>query len=84
MQIKRGSYVMESTRLNGPADPDLWYWTLYRDGVKINGGIADSEEQAMFLAGHNMRKDNGELYAYKSGERVLRLTYTVRYARCCH
>lgn len=60
MRHRTGRYMIETVQLNGPAEDEQWYWHLYRDEQKINGGIADSEEEALFLAGGNKRKANGD------------------------
>ena len=70
MRYRTGRYEIKTKQLNGPADPELWYWHLYRDGEKINGGIANSEEEAYFFAGGNRRKDTGEWAGGLRGERV--------------
>lgn len=39
-------YRAEYQQLNGPAEPELWYWHLFLNEEKINGGVADSRERA--------------------------------------
>lgn len=50
-------------------EPEQWYWHLYRDEKRVNGGLNDSLEEAMWAGGMNYRKDNGD-YGSRRGERV--------------
>ena len=71
MRHKIGSYEIETKLLEtDPSKPEQWYWHLYRRGIRINGGIADSEEQALFDAGHNRRKDTADWPRMLPSERV--------------
>lgn len=61
MRIEMGRYTIETKIVEAdPSEPEWWYWHLYRNGVKINGGLAMSEEEAVFKAGAERMKDNGE------------------------
>lgn len=42
----RRDYDINVVQLNGPAEPDSWYWKLHFKGTRINGGIADTDEHA--------------------------------------
>ena len=35
-------YYTEIKQINGPAEPDTFYWHLYYKGWKINGGLVES------------------------------------------
>lgn len=65
-----GRYTIVTQLLNGPAEPEQWYWHLYRSGIRINGGISDSEEHALFEAGRNRMKDCGDWPLMQRSERV--------------
>ena len=71
MRLKFGKYELETEYLG----EDQWYWHLYRDGIKINGGLNDSEEAAMYAAGIYRRRSERDSYvtyeyAGKRGERI--------------
>ena len=60
MRLKSGIYEVTTHQLS--EDPEQWYWHLFKDGEKINGGLADSEEHALYAAGANRRKDMWVLF----------------------
>jgi hypothetical protein len=39
-------YRAEFQMMNAYDEPDLWYWHLYCKDVRVNGGIANSREDA--------------------------------------
>lgn len=39
-------YDIEVVPLHGPVDPESWYWKLYHNGTRINGGISDYQAEA--------------------------------------
>lgn len=53
---RQGIYFIRCVQLC--EEPEQWYWHLYRDDKRINGGVNDSVEEAMWAAGMNWRRDN--------------------------
>jgi len=66
---RQGIYLIRCVRINEDHEPEQWYWHLFRHEVRINGGLNNCIEEAMFAAGVNWRRDNGA-WARVGGERV--------------
>lgn len=65
-----GPYTIHVVELELPPHlPEQYYWHLYRNDQKINGGLADDVEKACFMAGMGYRRDLG-VWATGHGERV--------------
>jgi hypothetical protein len=65
--VKSGMYRIRCVQLS--EEPEQWYWHLYRHDIRVNGGLNDSLEEAMFAGGVGYRKDCGE-WVSRHGERV--------------
>lgn len=39
------NYRTEIQRMNGPTEPDAFYWHLYYKGHKINGGLVEARRE---------------------------------------
>lgn len=66
-----GRYTVITKQLDiDPSEPEQWYWHLFRSGIRINGGIADSEERALFDAGGARMKDAGDWPRIMRSERI--------------
>lgn len=66
-----GRYTIITKMLEAdPSEDEQWYWHLFRSGIRINGGISDSEEHALFEAGRNRMKDAGDWPVMQRSERV--------------
>jgi hypothetical protein len=50
-ELKRSDYQIVVVPINDDGDPDEFYWHLYYQGQKINGGVIDSVENGYQRAG---------------------------------
>ncbi len=39
-------YRTKLAQVNAPHEQESWYWHLYFDGEKVNGGLSDTEAEA--------------------------------------
>jgi hypothetical protein len=56
------SYRVDVQMINGVNEHDSWYWHLFYKGVKVNGGICDSENQAYGRAEVYKTEHHSRLY----------------------
>jgi hypothetical protein len=45
MEAWNEDYEIVVNQINGPAEPDSFYWHLFYKESKVNGGLADSRKQ---------------------------------------